>query len=158
MKDIYIFDLDGTVADPSHRLHYIQGGQPDWAAFYAACGADKPIWPVIRTMQTLRRAGAEIWFWTGRSEECKGLTLAWLTQHRALDGRSFRWWPQQVERFRMRKVGDHRPDHELKNEWLSELEPPEFNRLVGVFEDRARVVEMWRAAGVHCFQVAQGDF
>ena len=31
-------------------------------------------------------------------------------------------------------------------------------RLVAVFEDRDRMVKMWRAAGVPCFQVADGEF
>jgi hypothetical protein len=31
-------------------------------------------------------------------------------------------------------------------------------RLVAVFEDRDRMVKMWRAAGVPCFQVAEGEF
>ena len=31
-------------------------------------------------------------------------------------------------------------------------------RLIAVFEDRDRVVAMWRDAGVPCFQVAPGDF
>jgi len=36
---IYIFDIDGTLADVSHRLHYITGETKDWDAFFAACGA-----------------------------------------------------------------------------------------------------------------------
>lgn len=32
------------------------------------------------------------------------------------------------------------------------------DRLVAVFDDRARVVRMWRKAGITCFQVAPGDF
>jgi hypothetical protein len=31
-------------------------------------------------------------------------------------------------------------------------------RLVAAFDDRDRVVQMWRAAGVTCFQVAPGEF
>ena len=31
-------------------------------------------------------------------------------------------------------------------------------RLVAVFDDRDRVVAMWSAAGVPCFQVAAGEF
>lgn len=31
-------------------------------------------------------------------------------------------------------------------------------RLVATFDDRTRVVEMWRGCGVTCFQVAPGEF
>ena len=36
--------------------------------------------------------------------------------------------------------------------------PPERNRLTAVFDDRDKVVQMWRENGVPCFQVAKGDF
>lgn len=34
---IYIFDLDGTVADLTHRLHFITGETKDWDGFHGAC-------------------------------------------------------------------------------------------------------------------------
>lgn len=58
----------------------------------------------------------------------------------------------------MRKAGDHQDDVALKRGWLAEMEPPEFARLTAVFDDCARVVQMWRDAGVPCFQVAPGEF
>lgn len=152
---IYIFDLDGTLALIEHRLHHIQGPKKDWRAFFAACGDDKPNAPVIRTLHALRRSGAEIWIWSGRSDECRPQTVEWLGRY----GCAGKGWIFGVpERLRMRKAGDHRDDVEVKREWLSEIEPPEWNRLTAVFDDRSRVVEMWRAAGVPCFQVAPGDF
>ena len=58
----------------------------------------------------------------------------------------------------MGRAGDFTPDEVLKRGWLSEIEPPEYARLTGVFDDRDTVVAMWRAAGVTCFQVAPGGF
>ena len=52
----------------------------------------------------------------------------------------------------------HRPDDVLKEGWLHQMEPGKRQRLVGVFEDRKCVVDMWRRNGVTCFQVAEGDF
>lgn len=34
MKPIYIFDLDGTLADGAHRLHYIQQEPKRWGEEY----------------------------------------------------------------------------------------------------------------------------
>ena len=183
MKPLYIFDLDGTLALIEHRLHHItvpacprcgwfkecdhsrDGTRPafkkDWRAFFAAVGDDKPNKPVIRTLQALRTGGAEVWIWSGRSDECRAQTVKWLCKHGC-----FGWptntlpaWPFGApERFRMRKAGDYRDDVVVKGEWLSEMEPPEFDRLTGVFDDRARVVQMRRDAGVTCFQVAPGEF
>lgn len=161
-KPIYIFDLDGTLADCAHRLHYISGEKKDWRAFFAASAHDAPINHVIQTLQALRRGGAEIWVWTGRSDEVVGETEQWLHDHgifREVPMLSWEPWPN-VDTFRMRKAGDHRRDDVLKAEWLSQVEPPEFARLKlgGVFEDRGRVVAMWRECGIPCYQVAPGDF
>lgn len=37
MKDVVIFDLDGTPALIEHRRHLVEGKHQDWTAFYAAC-------------------------------------------------------------------------------------------------------------------------
>ena len=162
MTPLYIFDLDGTLALIEHRLHFIQQTPKDWRSFFAACGDDEPNVPVIRTLQALRASGAEIWIWSGRSDECKSTTVAWLTEHGCLESNQIRFRLARPfgspERFRMRKAGDHRDDVAVKSEWLAEIEPPEFKRLVAVFDDRTRVVQMWRDAGVPCFQVAPGKF
>ncbi len=186
MKPIYIFDLDGTLALIDHRVHLIErptcphcegeagnpivgGGcpvcgdtgkdpafKPDWRTFFAACINDEPNVPVIRTLNALRSGGAEIWIWTGRSDEVRTQTIDWLKHHGVLP--LFRLSPAAPEAFLMRKAGDHQNDDTLKFGWLAEVEPPEYKRLAGVFEDRTRVVNMWRKAGIPCFQVAAGDF
>ena len=58
----------------------------------------------------------------------------------------------------MRTDGDYTPDDELKEFWLNKLNGGGFSRLVAVFDDRNKVVAMWRRHGVRCFQVAPGDF
>ena len=50
----YIFDIDGTLADCSHRLHYISGEHKDWDAFYKECVNDKPIMGVIEVLWSLQ--------------------------------------------------------------------------------------------------------
>jgi phosphoglycolate phosphatase-like HAD superfamily hydrolase len=159
VKPLYIFDLDGTLADAEHRIHLISKGKKDWRNFFAECVNDKPIIPAVTTMTWLRHAGAEVWIWTGRSDEIRQETISWLWMHCRLDfsGGALSSF-MAPERFMMRRAGDHRPDHELKFEWLADLEPPERSRLTAVFEDRTRVVQMWRKHGVPCYQVAQGDF
>lgn len=57
---------------------------------------------------------------------------------------------------RMRKDGDYRADDVVKGEWLDDL--PHMLRPVLAFDDRKRVVDMWRARGVKCCQVEPGDF
>ena len=57
----------------------------------------------------------------------------------------------------MRKQGDFRPDEEVKLEiYYNEIEP-RYN-VIAVFDDRDKVVKMWRENGLMCCQVYYGDF
>lgn len=155
MIPLFIFDLDGTIADAGHRSHYLyrKGDPARWRLFYAACDKDKPVLPVIRTMEALRRGCSDVWVWTGRSSEVRETTVAWIATHT-----SFLSTDLVDPVLRMRDDGDHRPDYEVKKEWLEGLSGHDRQRLVAVYEDRNRVVEMWRSNGVAAFQVAWGDF
>ena len=46
-------------------------------------------------------------------------------------------------------------DVELKQNWLSEIGK---ENVLCVFDDRNKLVDMWRKNGLVCFQVADGDF
>ena len=57
----------------------------------------------------------------------------------------------------MRMTGDRRDDSIVKKEMLDLIRRSGFEPKM-VFEDRDRVVKMWRENGVRCLQVANGDF
>lgn len=141
---IIAFDLDGTLADITHRLHYIQKQPKDWRAFFAACENDTPIHRMCYLVSTLRSAH-RVEIWSGRSDEVREQTEAWLRQH-----------VHKYDVLRMRASGDYRPDDVVKAEWLDAIAPR--RRPVIAFDDRDRVVQMWRRRGVICCQVAPGDF
>lgn len=137
----YVFDLDGTLADCAHRLHHLD--RKDWRAFFAACPNDEPIWPALSILRDLHRAGNRVEIWSGRSDEVRLETEDWLIRHAV---------PQAVKLI-MRTAGDKRPDDEVKREFLRGCDKPDV-----IFDDRDRVVAMWRAEGITCFQVAPGSF
>lgn len=147
MKKAIIFDIDGTLADLTHRLHLIKQDTPDWDAFHLSCAADEVIQPTATVYQILQKYMDKCSFilCTGRSEVARDLTETWLRIH-ALNS----------DHLMMRREGDHRPDTEVKREMLATIRG--FFDPVLVFEDRASVVEMWREEGLKCFQVAEGDF
>lgn len=152
-RPLYIFDLDGTLALCDHRKHFLEAEDPDrWRRFYAACDRDEPNVPVLRVMETLRHTGADVWVFSGRSDEVRAQTEAWLCQHTSLCS-----WELRTALV-MRQGRDHRPDDELKKEYLDRMLVDDRQRLVAVFDDRDRVVKMWRDNGVTCFQVAPGAF
>lgn len=152
----YIFDIDGTIADLSHRLHHIQSDPPNWGAFYAACGDDAPITHILDLASAL--AGeADIVFVTGRSEECRDATIDWLRANLP-DGGAWTWSADDARNdLYMRAAGDHRPDNIVKSELLDRLIADGY-RPIMAFEDRDQVVKMWRERGIPCAQVAPGDF
>lgn len=150
MKPLYIFDLDGTLALTEHRQHIVDDvNNPDrWREFFAACVNDSPNEPVIRTLQTLADAGCEIRIWSGRSDEVAQQTVDWLDY----------WGCRARSELKMRAAGDYTPDDKLKLSWLRALPEADRERLVAIFDDRDKVVAMWRDEGVACFQVARGEF
>ena len=51
-----VVDLDGTLADCTHRLHHIRGrGRKNWDAFFAGCHIDKPNPVVVALVKALHK-------------------------------------------------------------------------------------------------------
>lgn len=142
---IVAFDLDGTLCNIEHRLHHIQNKPKNWPAFFAACVDDAAIPGLIRVVEAMWNAGHTVEIWSGRSDEVRPQTEAWL------EARGVRY-----HTLRMRKAGDYRIDNIVKGEWYDALQPHERPALA--FDDRQQVVDMWRSRGVLCAQVAPGNF
>ena len=147
MKHI-IVDLDGTLTNVEHRLHYLKETPPNWDAFFLACSDDKPNWPVLYTVAALYDYFADdevrIVFFSGRGAIARGATVTWLAEYQV-----------QYDELHMRKEGDFRPDNTLKMGWLEEIG---VDNVLFCIDDRQSVVDMWRDMGLTCFQVAPGDF
>lgn len=152
MDPLYIFDLDGTLSDTSHRLHLIKQKPANWNKFYKECVNDPPIKSVIDIFNALRKSGAEIWIWTGRSDIVAIETVEWLYDKDLLDESS-----TVSKVLKMRSKSDYRPDTELKKEWYESLSKTDRTRLVATFDDRERIWEMWRDLDVTCALVNTSD-
>lgn len=134
-----IFDLDGTIANIDHRTHFVRGGKRDWDSFFRACVNDIGVTHVIETFHAHARAGHKVRIWSARSDAVRAETEQWLSDM-GIDP----WYLQH-----MRAADDNTPDVDLKRYWLNqEPERPDL-----VYDDRQRVVDMWRAEGIPCFQV-----
>lgn len=146
----YIFDIDGTIADCSHRLHFITGEHKDWNAFYNACLDDAPINDVIKILNIIEwRAPVKVIFLTGRPEQSRLNTSNWIANYIGIT--------TNKKNLFMREDGDHRPDYIVKHE-IYEQEIKDKYDVIGVFEDRDSCVKMWRELGLTCFQVADGSY
>jgi predicted kinase len=135
--EAFLVDIDGTVAVMGDRSPYDE----------SRVAEDTPNEPVIRVVRALHCAGYHILFCSGRTDACREDTAAWLAAHVGV--------PYQA--LHMRAAGDQRTDSIVKAEIFEEHIRHAY-RIVGVLDDRAQVVRMWRALGLTVLQVAEGDF
>jgi len=148
-----LVDIDGTLANAKHRLHFIKRGEgqttpPDWDAFFDACDQDKPI-TIVCTLVSSLQENHRVIFVTGRPERIREKTLKWLGDHGCL--------VDMPPHMLMRKDGDHRPDWVVKEEMLGLMRAHGYKPKL-VIEDRKQVVEMYRKRGLIVFQCAEGDY
>ncbi|WP_432835767.1 AAA family ATPase [Dactylosporangium sp. CA-092794] len=132
-----IVDIDGTVALFNGRTPYDM----------TRVGEDLPNAPVIAAVRAMHAAGHEIVFCSGRTDDGRAATEAWLAEHVAVP----------YSALFMRAAGDPRRDSVVKAE-IFDKEIRSRYHVVGVFDDRQQVVRMWRGLGLTVFQVAEGNF
>ena len=131
-------DIDGTLADRGDRSPF------DWARV----GEDTPVEAVRDVVAAARQAGYRIIYCSGRSDECRAATEAWLDLHAAR---------RPDEPVLMRAAGDMRRDSIVKLE-LFDRHVRDGYDVRFVLDDRQQVVDALRAIGLTVFQVAPGDF
>ena len=144
-----IFDLDGTLADIEDRRQLCtkENGKMDWNKFFDPenIKLDKPNWPVINTLLAFVQAGYKIAIFSGRSASTLDATKKWLHEYGI-----------EYNAFKMRPERNFRPDEQLKLKWLNDMDWKD--NVECVFDDRQKVVDMWREVGLTCMQVAPGNF
>lgn len=179
-RDFIIVDMDGTIADCGWRRKLAFEGptkhtlgcpvrdsgkfddrecpecggksKKNWPLFAANVEKDPPIQPIITLIEHLsdveyESSSYDVIIVSGREIGPSGKgTEEWLKQHMRYVA---------VRHLFMRQTADYRADDIIKQEIL-DLLPKE--RIKYVFDDRRRVVDMWRRNGLTCLQVADGEF
>ena len=143
-EEIVIFDIDGTLADVSERIHHVKKKPKNWNAFFQGMAQDKAIHSMVRLCNVLYESGIKILLCSGRSEEHRPQTVQWLAQQGV-----------NYHELILRPDGDKRTDTIVKREMLAGIDR---SKVLFVVEDRSRVVEMWRSEGLVCLQCAPGEF
>ena len=176
-KNIIICDIDGTIANLQHRLHFIKNPdgskkkKPDWDSFHKECINDEPYTDVIEILHSLVLGmgngcgvcGAverEVYFFSGRNASVRNETAEWLEKHVPI---TLSWsdyeqylgagepeeWQHHLH---MRSEGDRRPDTVVKLEML-QAQLFSKDEVLCILDDRQAVVDMWRANGFRVMQV-----
>lgn len=133
-----IIDVDGTVALMHSR------GPFEWGRV----SEDRPNWPVITVVNAVIEQGHVPLFCSGRDEVCRDATSRWLMTYLKTG------YPAHLA---MRPKDDYRPDDQIKLE-IFDRDIRHHYHVVAAFDDRNRVVDLWRKLGITCLQVAPGDF
>jgi predicted kinase len=154
--DTIIFDIDGTLADVSHRRHFVTGGNRDWDSFFEAMVDDPPLADVCLLAELLgdhplvNQGAIKLFLLSGRPETYREETEKWLQIHAASYLRS-------AEALLMRAADDNRPDTEVKREMLNKLRA-EGHEVRLVVDDRPSVIEMWKEEGLTVLAHDSGEW
>ena len=167
MKNTIIFDLDGTLAIIDKRREHATkpNGKINWDEFFnpAHISFDEPNEPVIKMAQLFSQQGFKIVILSGRSDKMFDRTVEWLEWNDV----PFDLLVMRPDKFKPKSwpvakgnpaTPEMRfmPDEILKKEMLDTF--VDKNDVLMTVDDRQKVVDMWRAEGLTCFQVAPGDF
>ena len=133
MRPLAVFDVDGVLADVAHRLHHLERKPKNWKGFFDAAPRD----PLLAEGAQLAHEAdrdCEVVYVTGRPEQCRKDTLAWMRRHGLPEGTLV-----------MRGPRDRRPAREAKPELLRQLAR---DRVVAVVvDDDLEVCDAYEAAG-----------
>jgi len=137
LPDAIICDIDGTLALKGDRSPYD----------HSRCEEDslnEPVWRVVGSM--LLGPSRKLIFVSGREHKYREQTVNWLKKNGI-----------PTATLLMRRTNDHRRDDIVKKAIYDSFLRGKYNILC-VFDDRQRVVDMWREQGLTCLQVAEGNF
>ena len=132
---IAVFDIDGVLADASHREHHVSGKPKDWDAFFDAVGDDAVI-EAGRTRLRDEAASHEVVLLSGRPERCRAETVAWLARN-----------GMEAGTLLLRPDSDRRPAPVFKAGLIRSIGGPE--EVVVVIDDDDRVLARLAEMGYH---------
>jgi hypothetical protein len=149
-KKTVIFDLDGTLAlvEDRRQLAMKLDGKINWGIFFHPSNIqlDKPNQPIIEMCKLLKSQGHPVFIFSGRDAVSRDKTVLWLEQYGI-----------EFDLLKMRPQGSRILDITLKQLWIDRLFPDR-SEILCAFDDRDKVVKMWRDNNVTCLQVAEGNF
>jgi hypothetical protein len=144
MKAVWI-DLDGSLADCGHRVHWVQNKPKNYDAFEAECHKDPINIQVHEVLKGLKAIGYKILIVSARMDGRKQLTLDWLAKHKV-----------HYDAIYLRKQNDTRKDDIIKKELLDKIKSDGYS-LCMAFDDRKRVKHMLVSNNIYVFDLNQTD-
>ena len=143
---VMIVDLDWTLfdSDERHKVCRKEDGQLDYTEYFSdkMLNLDKPVKQLADLINSLQHI-YKVVIVSGRSNICEDKTLGML--------------PVDYDAVFMRNHFDHRDDSVVKKEILDLIEPFISTENTIVFDDRKRVIDMWRKNWLYVFNCSQKE-
>jgi FMN phosphatase YigB (HAD superfamily) len=134
-----VFDLDGTLINVESAAHL--AADREWDAFHDAT-LDCPPYADMLIFALMAQRYADVIVCTAKPERLRARVLNWLSMHGILP-----------DALLMRPDKDFRPSPVLKLELMEEHLGPDWKQqILFAVEDRDKMVDAWRAAGITCLQ------
>lgn len=148
-KKVVIFDVDGTIADCEHRRKYVDGtlGYTDWNKFRSETAFDTPVQHICDIAKRFIKSGDHVAFFSARNESEREITEQQISK----------WIGDGHKGLFLRPNDSYEPDEVFKANLADKFEELG-GKIDLVFDDRNKVVEMWKNRGTTVVQVAEGDF
>jgi hypothetical protein len=145
MDKLYVIvDIDGTVANCSHRLPFIHpeaGCKKNWGRFFGEMDKDTLFPHIKEIVNALSSSGHIIVFLTGRPETYYQKTVDWITKNDI-----------KYDFLLMRVKGDHSSDviakKTLLDNFLKTQGDKTYQDILCAFEDRDRIIDLWKSLGI----------
>jgi len=138
--DSIIIDLDGTLADCNHRLHFIAQPKKDWKSFFNHCNEDSVIEPV-RELINMLKTKYMIIILTARPDISKEATLKWLDDNNI-----------EYDALFMRGKNDYRKSPVVKSDLIEEMKCHDYIPIYAI-EDRDDCIDMFNSLGIFTLKV-----
>ena len=155
MKTLAVFDLDGTLADAGHRLHFINPMPPrdpetgkkrkkNFKAFHDACDQDGVFEDVaFEFREGVADPDITVIILTGRPEAYRSKTERWL-EEKGLTG---------YDELIMKSGDQSVPDFIQKAKAADEIEERHGMSIDIAYDDRKRIINMWKERGTYVVDV-----
>lgn len=141
-RAVAVVDIDGVLADVTHRLHYVAKRPKDWDAFFAAAVDDPPLPEGLAVAQELAER-YDVTYLSGRPERCRRDTEKWFSTHGVPAGELL-----------LRRPNDRRPARVTKVEILKRIAAT--RRVALLVDDDFEVCSAARAQGFTVLEATWG--
>lgn len=146
---VVLCDIDGTISDPTHRLHYVnrpEGEKKDWKSFFAEMDKDLVRNDVRMMLTAYNMQGKKIIFMSARPDTYKDVTKKWLDDN----------VPGLAYTLIMRPSQDKRQDVDVKRGMFTTYFPDK-GVIHAVVDDRPSVIRLWTEMRLNVIDVGKGE-